>query len=158
MKELDQKYELINRRGVLVCGFFGIGKSSVNKYRPDVSFYDLDAKYFQKQPGWEKIYVECALALREVYDIVALKSSDKVMNRLTELGETFYIVYPSRYAKREFMERAVKNNYSREWIHSFFSKWETYIEEIEQEDTTNKMVLQSGEYLSDIVDRLIRFK
>lgn len=158
MKDLDKKYDLIKRKGVLVCGFFGIGKSSVKKYRPDVSFFDLDAKFFQKQPGWEKIYVECALALREVYDIVALKSSDKVMNHLTQLGEKFYIVYPNRYAKRDFMERAVKNNYSREWIRSFFSRWEEYIEEIEHEETTNKIILQSGEYLSDIVDRLIRFK
>ncbi len=158
MKDLDKKYDLISRRGVLVCGFFGIGKSSVNKYRPDVSFYDLDSKFFKKQPDWEKVYVECALALREVYDIVSLKSSDKVMNLLTDLGEVFYIVYPNRYAKRDFMERAVKNNYSREWIHAFFSKWDEYIEEIDNEDNAKKIVLQNGEYLSDIVDRLIRFK
>lgn len=157
-KDLERKYDFINKKGVIVCGFFGIGKSSVNKYRPDVSFYDLDAKFFRKQPGWEKIYAECALALREIYDIVAIKSSDKVMDYLTKMGESFYIVYPNRYAKRDFMERAVKNNYSREWIHSFFSKWESYIEEIEQEETINKVVLQSGEYLSDIVDRLIRFR
>lgn len=45
----------IKRKGVIVCGFFGIGKSSVNFYRPDVKFYDLDAKFFKKQPGWENL-------------------------------------------------------------------------------------------------------
>ncbi|MGI5842211.1 MAG: hypothetical protein ACOX6H_02830 [Christensenellales bacterium] len=149
---------MIKRKGVIVCGFFGIGKSSVNKFRPDVSFYDLDAKHFVKQPGWEKVYVECALALRERYDIVALKSSDKVMNRLADLDEDFFLVYPNRYAKRDFVERAIKNGYSREWIQNFFAKWDEYLEEVEHEEHANKIVLQNGEYLSDIVDRLIRFK
>ena len=148
----------MKRLGVIVCGFFGIGKSSVTKYRPDISFYDLDATHFKKEPGWEKLYVDCALALRNDYDIVALKSSDKVMNRLTELGESFYLVYPNKFAKRDFMERAVRNGYSREWIQNFFSKWETYIEEVEEEENAQKIVLQTGEYLSDIVDRLIRFR
>lgn len=148
----------IKREGVIVCGFFGIGKSSVNKYRPDIKFYDLDAKYFKKQPGWEKIYVDCAIALKKNYEIVCLKSSDKVMGQLKQMGENYYLVYPNRYSKRDFMERAIKNNYPREWIEDFFSNWERYIEEVEDEDCTNKIVLQSGEYLSDILDRLIRFR
>lgn len=150
--------DIIKKPGVLVCGFFGIGKSAVPKYRPDVKFYDLDAKAFVKQPGWEKIYVDCALALRKDYDIVAIKSSDKVMNLLNEMGIKYYLVYPNRFAKRDFMERAVKNGYTREWIEAFFSKWDKYLEEVEEEDSAHKVVLQSGEYLSDIVDRLIRFK
>ena len=148
----------LKRKGVIVCGFFGVGKSSVTKYRPDVNFFDLDAKYFVKQPGWERMYVECALGLTNTYDIVCLKSSDKVMNLLNDLGEKYYLVYPSRYAKRDFMERAIKNKYSREWIENFFSRWERYLEEVEQEDNANKIVLQSGEYLSDIVDRFVRFR
>jgi hypothetical protein len=148
----------LKRLGVIVCGFFGIGKSSVTKYRPDVSFYDLDANNFVKKPGWDKLYVDCALALRHDYDIVAIKSSDKVMHRLDELGVQYYLVYPNRYAKRDFMERAVKNGYSRQWIEQFFSRWEKYIEEVEEEEHAHKIVLQSGEYLSDIVDRLIRFR
>ncbi len=155
---IERENDIIKRKGVIVCGFFGIGKSSVNKYRPDISFYDLDAKFFKKQPGWENVYVECALALREKYDIVSIKSADRVMDRLTDLGQEFYIVYPNRHAKRDFMERAVRNNYPREWIHAFFSRWESYIEEIEDEETTNKIVLQNDEYLSDIVDRLVRFR
>ena len=155
---MNDNYGDIKRKGVIVCGFFGIGKSSVTKYRPDVSFYDLDATGFVKKPGWENMYVDCALALRNDYDIVALKSSDKVMNKLNELEEKYFIVYPNRYAKREFMERAIKNNYSREWIQNFFTQWDKYIEEIEEDDSTDKIVLQSGEYLSDIVDRLIRFR
>lgn len=148
----------IKKKGVIVCGFFGIGKSSVTKYRNDIKFYDLDAKFFKKQPGWEKIYVDCALALQNEYEIVCLKSSDKVMKLLNQLNEKYYLVYPNRYAKRDFMERAVKNRYPREWIEDFFSKWERYIEEVEDEDCANKIVLQSGEYLSDILDRLVRFK
>ena len=148
----------IKRKGVIVCGFFGVGKSSVTKYRPDVKFIDLDAKFFVKQPGWEKMYVECALALTNEYDIVCLKSSDKVMNLLDRLGKKYYLVYPNRYAKRDFMERAIKNTYSREWIENFFSRWESYLDEIDQQENANKIVLQSGEYLSDIVDRLVRFR
>ncbi len=148
----------IKKPGVIVCGFFGIGKSSVSKYRPDIKFYDLDAKAFVKQPGWEKIYVDCALALRKDYDIVAIKSSDKVMHLLNEKGIKYYLVYPNRFAKRDFMERAIKNKYSREWIEAFFLEWDRYLEEVEEEDCENKVVLQSGEYLSDIVDRLVRFK
>ena len=148
----------IKRKGVIVCGFFGVGKSSVTKYRPDVKFIDLDAKFFVKQPGWEKMYVECALALTNEYDIVCLKSSDKVMNLLDRLAKKYYLVYPNRYAKRDFMERAIKNKYSREWIENFFSRWESYLDEIDQQENANKIVLQSGEYLSDIVDRLVRFR
>lgn len=148
----------MKRLGVVVCGFFGIGKSSVTKYRPDISFYDLDATHFKKEPHWENLYVDCALALRHDYDIISVKSSDKVMARLAELGVEFYVVYPNRYAKRDFMERAVKNGYSREWIQNFFSRWEEFIEEIEQEENSHKIILQNGEYLSDIVDRIVRFK
>jgi hypothetical protein len=151
-------YEDIKRKGVIVCGFFGIGKSSVTKHRPDVSFYDLDAAHFKKEPGWEQMYVDCAMALRYDYDIVAIKSSDKVMNKLTEMDVPYYLVYPNKYAKRDFIERAIRNNYSRDWIQNFFSKWEQYIEEVEDDENAKKIVLQNGEYLSDIVDRLVRFR
>lgn len=151
--ESDIKY-----RGTIVCGFFGVGKSSVAKYRPDIKFYDLDAKAFVKQDGWQNLYVDCALGLTHDYDIVCLKSSDKVMRRLNQLGQKYYIVYPNRFAKRDFMERAIKNKYPRKFIEQFFSNWERYIQEIEDEDCPNKIVLQSGEYLSDIVDRLVRFR
>lgn len=155
---MNDDYGEIKKLGVIVCGFFGIGKSSVTKHRPDVSFYDLDASHFKKEPGWEKMYVDCAMALRHDYDVVAIKSSDKAMDRLNELGVSYYLVYPNKFAKRDFIERAIRNNYSREWIETFFSRWEDYIEEVEDEENAKKIVLQSGEYLSDIVDRLVRFR
>lgn len=158
MKSAYDNYSDIKRKGVIVCGFFGIGKSSVTKHRPDVSFYDLDATKFVKQKGWENNYVECALALRNEYEIVAVKSSDKVIDKLKEMEIPYYLVYPSRYAKRDFMERAIKNGYSREWIQSFFSRWEEFIDEVEEDHDAKKIVLQGEEYLSDIVDRLVRFR
>lgn len=113
---------------------------------------------FSKSNRVGKIYVDCAMALTYDYEIVCIKSSDKCMHLLNQLGQKYYLVYPNRIAKRDFMERAIKNHYPREFITEFFSNWERYIEEIEDEDCPNKIVLQSGEYLSDIVDRLIRFR
>lgn len=110
---------LREKQGIIICGFAGIGKTSIRDAVPSyqkISLYDLSSHAFVKDPGWEKNYVECAAALAKKYDYVFTSTHDVVINELIRRNEKFYIVYPYRHCKDEYVERFRKRGNSEEYI------------------------------------------
>lgn len=145
------------KKGKIICGFAGIGKSSIRDavpYMSRVALYDLQSHAFVKEYGWQRNYVECALALAEKFDYVFLSTHDVVIDELSRRGEKFFVVYPSRYLKDEYMDRFKKRGSSQEYIARFRSRWEGFIDKLENCSCDNKINLRTGQYLSDVILRL----
>ena len=147
----------MEKKGIIICGFAGIGKSSIKDaipYFKDVKLYDLQSHIFKKESGWQKTYVECALALRDKYDYVFLSTHDVVIDELKNRGEKFYIVYPNKYLKQEYLERFRKRGSSMDYILRFRERWDMFIDKLDSLDHEWKINLRTGQYLSDVILRL----
>ena len=145
------------KQGIIICGFAGIGKTSIRDAVPSyqkISLYDLSSHAFLKDTGWEKNYVECASALAKKYDYVFTSTHDVVINELIRRNEKFYIVYPYRHCKDEYIERFKKRGNSDEYIKRFMNRWDLFLNDIENLMHVNKIALRRGQYLSDVLLRI----
>lgn len=140
--------------GIIISGFSNIGKSSLSKFK-DLNYIDFDTHFFRKEEGWEKMYVECLLALSSKYDYVFITTHGVMLERLNELGIEYYLVYPKRELKDEYKNRAISRNSSEEFVNGFFSRWDEHISDCEKNTFAKKIVLEAGEYLSDVIDKIV---
>ena len=139
--------------GIIISGFSNIGKSSLKKFK-DINYIDFDTHFFRKEEGWEKMYVECLLALSSKYDYVFITTHGVMLEELIKRGIEYYLVYPKRELKEEYRERAISRNSSEEFVNGFFSRWDEHISDCEKNTFAKKIVLESGEYLSDVIDKV----
>ena len=108
---------LREKQGIIICGFAGIGKTSIRDAVPSyqkISLYDLSSHAFVKDPGWEKNYVECAAALAKKYDYVFTSTHDVVINELIRRNEKLYtlIVIAKTNMLKDLEKEAIVTNIS----------------------------------------------
>lgn len=145
------------KKGVVVSGFAGIGKSGLKEnvpYYNDLKTYDLSSSYFRKYPGWEKVYCDIIESLIDKYDFVFISTHDNVIKEMKDRGNDFYIVYPRKHCKDEYKERFIKRGNSKEYINNFMKRWNEFIENLDAVEHDKKINLRSGQYLSDVLYRL----
>ncbi len=148
---------LQKKKGIIISGFAGIGKTDFNSYVPyyqKATYYDLPSAMFRKNDGWEKVYVDCAEALCEKYDYVFVSTHDVVIDELISRNSKFYIVYPKGHCKEEYKQRFIKRGNSLEYIDKFMRNWDKFIAQIDNLDYSNKISLRTGQYLSDVISRI----
>lgn len=148
---------MFKKKGIIICGFAGIGKTNFSSYVPNfenVTYYDLQSSYFRKNEGWEKTYIDCAEALAEKYDYVFLSTHDMAIDELISRGTKFYVVYPKGHCKFEYMQRFKDRGNSQEYIDKFMKNWDSFISRLDRLETNNKVTLRTGQYLSDVIERL----
>lgn len=140
--------------GVIISGFSNIGKSYISK-NSNISSFDLDTTYFKKLPGsnWEEVYVECARGLNEIYDYVFITTYGEPLQIMNKRGIKYYLVYPERELKEEYKQRVISRGSDKEFTEGFFSRWDSHINDCERNCCSNKIILKSGEYLSDVLER-----
>jgi len=138
--------------GIIISGFSNIGKSTFAKRGESV--IDLDTCYFKKNDGWIDIYIECMLALKDKYDYVFITTYSDVLQELNKRKVEYYLIYPERELKEEYRQRAIQRNSDDSFIQSFFDKWDTHINDCENNTCPNKIILKKGEYLSDVINSI----
>lgn len=145
------------KKGIIICGFAGIGKSSIQKHSDlytTIKYYDLQSHNFVKHPGWEKSYIDCACSLAKENDYVFVSTHDVVIKELMNRDVKFYIVYPYRYCKDEYMERFKQRGSDMEYIKRFMLRWDMFVNNIENLTHVNKIPLRRGQYLTDVLYRI----
>lgn len=140
--------------GKILCGFVGIGKSTVSKIDKNIKCYDLDPTYFTKNEGWEDIYIDCALGLSKEYDYVFLTTYVQVMERLNARGIEWWLVYPSADQKIDYKKRAIERCSPKEFVEGFFGKWDDHIRDVECIPCKHKIQLSYGEHLTDALTKI----
>lgn len=114
----------------------------------------MDTCYFNKIDNWINIYIECLLALKEKYDYVLITTYGDVLQELNKRNIKYCLVYPKIELKEEYRQRAIERKSDTSFIEGFFSRWDTHINDCINNKNTNKIVLESNEYLSDVIEKI----
>ena len=93
---------MTNKKGKLILGYQGVGKTTFSKLR--LEYIDLDSQCFKFKDGkkpdkWYETYVNCAISLAEQGYNVFLNTYKEVREYLNSIGETFYVICPSMERK-----------------------------------------------------------
>lgn len=146
-----------SKKGIIISGFAGIGKSGLKDnvpYYDNVKIFDLSSTHFRKNPDWEKFYCDIVEVLVDNYDFVFISAHDIVIREMIRRGNDFYIIYPKRHCKEEYRERFLKRGDSPEYIDKFMRNWNCFIDMLDNIDYNKKITLRTGQYLSDILNKL----
>ena len=143
---LEQAYEKVQESRHFICGFPGIGKSYLAKER---GYHDSDSSKFPKTEEWPQNYIE---HLKSLDGVTLISTHLDVRNSLHENDMEFSLIYPDRSLKQEYIKR-YKDRGSPETFISLLSKqWDEWITEMEDEHRcSDRIVLQAGEYASDVI-------
>ena len=137
--------------GKIISGFSNIGKSTLSNNKK-YKIIDFDTHYFRKEGNWVEMYIECMLALQEKYDFVFITTYGDVLQVLNERGIEYTLIYPKMELKEEYRQRAIARGSDDEFVNGFFSRWEKHINDCEKNKVPKRIILESNQFLSDVID------
>jgi hypothetical protein len=135
-------------KGIIICGFAGIGKSYFAKRTRSV---DLESTPFNK--NWE-IYSNVAIHMSNNGYNVLLSCHKEIRDMLRSKEIKFITVMPDVNLKEEYIQRYMDRFNTIEFIKLMTENFEKFITEI-KENEKNIVILKSNEYLIDVVLKLI---
>lgn len=135
----------------IICGFAGIGKSTMSK--ESVGFVDLESTPFKK--NW-KVYTDVAMHMAANGYNVMLSCHKELRDMLLSNGADFEVVIPCLEDKDDYLCRYEERGNTKQFIELFEDKWDDFINEIlEDRDKMHVVVLESGDFLNDYIDKEI---
>lgn len=134
---------------ILISAFPGVGKSYL-KENSSLSIKDSDSSKFDKS-DFPANYIRHIKENMGKCDIILISSHDIVRKALVEEDLSFFLVYPDKSLKNEYIERYKQRGSDENFVKLLDEKWNEWINDMEnQEGKCQKIVLSSDEYLSDI--------
>lgn len=161
-------YHFLQRRFIVICGFPGVGKSSLAERKEiiaGISFkktdvvkwrlVDLESSNFPKE-DFPDNYIERIRVLEENAHkhnqrmIVFCSSHSAVREALRQAGIEFLVAYPNKALKEEYLDRYLSRKQHPMPLKIVMDNFDKWIDEIESEEGV-KLELFSGQYLSDVI-------
>lgn len=130
---------------MIICGFPGIGKSSISRTLPGI--VDLESTPFNK--NWE-IYANVIEHMNKNY-IVLCSSHMDLRKELNKRNINYIYVKPKKELKEEYIERYKKRGNDKKFIEQLSDNWDEYMKTLKNE---NVWELDSEEYLYDVLEKI----
>lgn len=146
----------------IISGFPAVGKSQFVKDHQNLLVLDSDSSQFswikdsegnntkERNPKFPQCYIDHIKENIGQVDIILVSSHDVVRKALKDSNIEYYLVYPSKTLKEEYIERYIQRGSNEGFIKLVESNWDTWIEEIESEKFPFLIKLWKGQYLNDL--------
>lgn len=141
---------------MIVCGFPGIGKTTLKDRYPD-QVVDSDSSLFSwaspgvRHPEWPNNYLDHLSKLEEENPdkLILVSTHKEVISGLLERKIRFSIIRPSIECKQEYIERFIKRGSTEAFIELLDKNFETFLDDLDNVPGIHVSVLSPGSYLSD---------
>lgn len=151
MKLADIREGVEKNTAKMVCGFPGVGKSTLFKELKDsgTKVLDSDSSTFDKAkfPGNYVKHIQDSLAKNFT---VLGSSHDVVRDALIAEKIPFTLVYPAKTLKQEYLDRYDERGSPKAFIELLDGNWDKWVGQCEdlKHDLVTKVELKAGEYIS----------
>lgn len=136
-----------------ISAFPGTGKTHAYKVLQEqgIKVADSDSSHFDKAK-FPQNYIEHLKSLRGKMDVVLISSHDTVRKALLEAEFNFTLVYPDISLKAEYMVRYRERGSPQAFLDLMDKNWDQFIVSCRQQQDCIHVVLEQGQYLSDILE------
>lgn len=162
------------KNAVIISAFAGVGKTSLVKKYPNIIdlessdykwiYYNKKIKSMNKEkrkgitkrtlnPAWPTNYLEEIKKQTLKYDLVLISQSKDIRNCLQKNKIKFYVFFPSKECKEEYIKRYIARGNNECFIKKINDNYDRWINDLEKEE--NKIILHSNENLEQI---LLKYK
>jgi hypothetical protein len=136
----------------IIAGFPGVGKSWLkNKYGDKIS--DSDSSQFPKDE-FPQNYINHIKSLIGNKIVILVSTHKEVLQELENNNIDYILVYPNRELKDEYLERYKQRGSPEGFINLLNNKWDEFHNDLENTKPFKKIVLNKGEFLKDILNKL----
>lgn len=145
--------------GKVVCGFPGVGKSTLFKELKDSDFkvLDSDSSTFDKKEFPDNYIKHIKDKTEDGYTILA-SSHDVVRNALIAEKMMFTLVYPDKSLKDEYLKRYVDRGSPDSFVKLLGDNWDKWVSQCDDLDSkyVTKIKLGAGEFITAERARLVK--
>ena len=149
---------------VVISGFPAVGKTQFVKNRKDLKVLDSDSSNFswtkdnegnntkERNPNFPNNYIQHIKDNLGKVDVILVSSHDIVRKALEDNEIKYYLVYPDKDLKEEYIDRYIVRGNNTNFIDFINDNWDKFIDDIDNETFPLKIKLSKGTYLTDIYD------
>ena len=154
------------RKAIVICGFPGVGKTSVANNRMNI--LDAESSAFswnwnpenlergrERNPEFPENYIKFIRENMEKYDFILGACHGVVRDTLKAEGIQYIIVAPKRELKNEYLIRYLQRGSDVDFIESLNENWGKFLDDVEN-DGAPVIWLDAGDYLSDVLGEIAR--
>ncbi len=143
---------------IVIAAFPGAGKSWLSKSDQDVgTIADLEPspfKYGDDAPNWPENYLAAIDAAQEA-DIILIATFPEVVEVLLAKDWSVHIVYPDESQKDEYHRRYIERRNTAPVVKALTDGFWQNVQNLRQIAGGTHHVLDEGQYLADIIGRII---
>ena len=132
--------------------FPGVGKTYYFK-TTDKNVLDSDSSTFDKSlfPDNYIEHIERNIQ-NPIVDNILVSSHKDVRDALLKKGIPFVLVYPDRNIKEEYIQRYKDRGNNDAFVDLLDKNWDNWIDEMDNQEGCKKIILGSGQYLTDVIN------
>lgn len=140
----------------VISGFPGVGKTyyQTNTTR---KVLDSDSSKFSwiekgvRHPDFPNNYISHIKSNLDSADVILVSSHANVRDALVVNSIPFTLIYPDKSIKEEYIQRFKNRGSDEKFIEMLYKNWDSFIGELDAQTGCKKIVLQKGQYLSDVL-------
>jgi hypothetical protein len=128
----------------IISAFPGVGKTYYHERNKGISI-DSDSSHFswvkdsegnntkERNPEFPNNYINHIKENVVKYKYIFVSSHEEVRNSLKENGIEYYLIYPAKKRKKEFIERYIQRGSPEGFVNLISKNWDSWIGKIEEE-------------------------
>jgi hypothetical protein len=134
---------------VICAAFCGTGKTYICE-KTDIS--SIEVEYWKyKDCGLKSEYIKDIKKYIGKVDYIFIATDPDGLKLLNNEGFDILLVYPKKELRGEYLDRYIERDSSCDFIGAFMKYWDPWIDELSKQTYCKHIVLESGEYLLDIL-------
>ena len=151
----------------IISAFPACGKTYVYENFKDKVILDSDSSKFSwvivgdqkvRNPDFPQNYINHIKENIGKADYILVSTHEDVRQALEDSRIDFYLVYPARQLKEEWIGRCFLRGSSEQFCQLIADNWDTWIDQLNEDSKKHKSLqLRSGEHLSDVIRFLDEF-
>jgi hypothetical protein len=136
---------------LVVSAFPGCGKSHLFRNKGEKKILDSDSSTFDKSQ-FPQNYIEHIKSNIGEVDIILVSSHKEVRDALVNESINFTLVYPRKDIKDEYIQRYIDRGNDGKFVELLKQNWNNWTDELENQEGCEKIELESGQYLSNVIE------
>lgn len=143
----------------IISAFPGTGKTTALAMFPQLSIKDSDSSLFSwsspgvRHPDFPNNYIEHIKSLIGEVDFILVSSHKQVRDALTEAGIDYFLVYPDKASREEYLQRYTDRGNDKKFIDMMDVNFEKFVDECKAQQDCAHVQLKPGMYLSELLQR-----
>ena len=134
---------------MLCAAFCGTGKSYLcNNFADD--YMELECWEY-RQGDFPNNYVKDVIKAIGKTKYLFISTDPVILKELNKRGIKIHLYYPQNELRNEYLDRFIERISPQDFVGAVMINWHTWINELKDQNYCNHIVLQTGEYLQDVL-------